>query len=379
MINGDEKPERGPQILVVDDNPGSLKLLTGILSDKGYQVRPASSGRLALRSAEAEPPDLIILDIIMPEMNGYEVCRRIKKNDSISEIPVIFISSLEDPVDKVKGFEAGGVDFITKPYQREEVLARVQTHLSLRNLQIQLREQNKVLHDEIVIREKTEEELLLYQTNLESLIKERTDELDMFFSLNLDFLLIADRQGHIIRLNLKWEEILGYPIDDLIGKLYVCFIHPDDRKAATRQNQDATNDLVMNYVNRYRHKDGSYRWLEWYSCPTEGRLYAAARDISERVRFEEERKKLILQIQENIAELAILNDGIRNPLSIILSHAEALDSAESMRIIKEVDRIDDMVTNLDRQWINSISVLSFLERNYRIRFKDDEPDTPQDV
>jgi PAS domain S-box-containing protein len=368
MSNPDTSKMKGFHVLVVDDNPGSLKLLTDILSEKGYHVRPTSSGKLALRSAEAQPPDLILLDIIMPEIDGYEVCHKLKQNDVTKDIPVIFISSLEDATDKVRGFEAGGVDFVSKPYQKEEVLARVHTHLSLRNLQIQLKEQNDILQDEILVRERTEEELLLYQNNLEAMVKERTDELNMFFSLNLDLLCIANGVGYFIRLNPKWEETLGYTLNELLEQPYLTFVHPDDQAEASRIAQITSDSAIMNYVNRYMHKDGSFRWLEWYSCPFEGRIYAAARDITDRVSLEEERKKLIHQIQGNIAELAILNDGIRNPLSIILSRAEQLENDDGDIIMDEVSRIDDIVTNLDKRWIDSVKIFSYLEKHHQMTF-----------
>lgn len=119
-------------ILVVDDTPANLRLLTELLSKHGYHVRPASDGALALKSAAARIPDLILLDVNMPDMDGYEVCRRLKADEHGGRVPVIFISAFGDTHQKVTGFEAGGVDYITKPFEAEEVLARVRTHLQLR-------------------------------------------------------------------------------------------------------------------------------------------------------------------------------------------------------------------------------------------------------
>jgi sigma-B regulation protein RsbU (phosphoserine phosphatase) len=129
-------------ILVVDDAPANLQVLTGMLKDRGYKARPVPSGKLALLAARHDPPDLILLDINMPEMNGYEVCERLKADDRLQGIPVIFISALTEPLDKVKAFSIGGVDYLTKPFQMEELHARVETHLKLRRLQIELEESN---------------------------------------------------------------------------------------------------------------------------------------------------------------------------------------------------------------------------------------------
>ncbi len=121
--------------MIVDDNPANLKLLEDILRRHGYEVLSFPRGRLALAAADQQSPDLILLDINMPEMNGYEVCEQLKSNPRLYDIPVIFISALDAIEDKIKGFQAGGVDYISKPFQYEEVQARVETHLKLRRAQ----------------------------------------------------------------------------------------------------------------------------------------------------------------------------------------------------------------------------------------------------
>lgn len=132
-------------IVVVDDTPENLRLLIEILGEHGYRVRPAPNGEFALNSIRKEPPDLILLDIVMPEMNGFEVCQQLKADEKLRDIPVIFISALNEVFDKVTAFSIGGVDYITKPFQVEEVLARVETHLNLRDLRQQLEVQNREL------------------------------------------------------------------------------------------------------------------------------------------------------------------------------------------------------------------------------------------
>jgi DNA-binding response OmpR family regulator len=137
--------DNGAGILVVDDAPANLQVLAGMLKDRGYKARPVPSGKLALLAARRDPPDLILLDINMPEMNGYEVCEHLKADDNLKRIPVIFISALTEQLDKVKAFATGGVDYITKPFQMEELHARVETHLKLRRLQIELEEYSRHL------------------------------------------------------------------------------------------------------------------------------------------------------------------------------------------------------------------------------------------
>jgi phosphoserine phosphatase RsbU/P len=137
-------PEQA-NILVVDDTPANLLLLAGMLKARGYKVRPVPNGKLALQAAQRDPPDLILLDINMPQMNGYEVCERLKTDDKLQGIPVIFISALTEQIDKVRAFAVGGVDYVTKPFQMEELHARVETHLKLRRLQVELEDANTKL------------------------------------------------------------------------------------------------------------------------------------------------------------------------------------------------------------------------------------------
>jgi two-component system sensor histidine kinase/response regulator len=132
-------------ILVVDDNPTNLDLLSGLLQDHKFHVRAATSGRLALTVARTFKPALILLDINMPQMNGFEVCAHLKADPATCDIPVIFISALDETIDKVRAFEVGGVDYVTKPFQIEEVLARVNSQLRIARLQQELIEKNAAL------------------------------------------------------------------------------------------------------------------------------------------------------------------------------------------------------------------------------------------
>lgn len=147
-------------LLIVDDTPANLRLLVEIFKERGYQVRPAPNGELALSAAQGIPPDLILLDIMMPKMDGYEVCKRLKADQRTKEIPVIFISAINEVLDKVKAFTVGGVDYITKPFQVEEVLARVETHLALRHLQKSFQAQNEDLAKTLQQLKTTQDQLI---------------------------------------------------------------------------------------------------------------------------------------------------------------------------------------------------------------------------
>ena len=153
-------------ILVVDDTPQNLHLLVDILTKYDYKVRPVPNGKLALSAAEINPPDLILLDIMMPDLDGYQVCKELKSNSKTKDIPIIFISAISEPVDKVKAFAMGGVDYITKPFQMHEVLIRVRHQLSLVNLKQQLKSKNDQLYKALNQLQNNQKQIVQSQKNL---------------------------------------------------------------------------------------------------------------------------------------------------------------------------------------------------------------------
>ena len=178
-------------------------MLNQMLSEQGYLIRPAISGELALTAIRKSPPDVILLDIMMPKMNGFEVCRHLKADDATRDIPVIFISALNDAESKVKAFQVGGVDYITKPFQIEEVIARVNTHAQIRAMQQQLQAQNAHLHNEITERARTEEELRKLSRAVEQ---------------SASTIVITDTAGVIEFANPAFFTITGFTPEEVLGK-----------------------------------------------------------------------------------------------------------------------------------------------------------------
>lgn len=177
-------------ILIVDDTPANLRLLSSILSENGYNARPVPSGQLALNAVQAETPDLIMLDIRMPGMDGYEVCNRLKASEQSRYIPVIFISALDAVEDKVRAFQIGGVDYITKPFQAEEILARIETHLALQRLQSSLQIANQKMARELLLAGEVQTSLLHYRRpslpgwQISEILKPAKDTSGDFFDIN---------------------------------------------------------------------------------------------------------------------------------------------------------------------------------------------------
>lgn len=182
-------------ILIVDDRVDNLRLLSSVLSESGHKVRKVINGELAIDSAKISPPDLILLDIMMPGIDGYEVCRRLKDIELTREIPIIFLSAKDEALDKVQAFGLGGVDYITKPFKVTEVLARVENQLKISRLQKQLQGQNLQLKQEIRDRIAAEKALQSLNQQLEYWVQERTAQLE-------------ERNQQLLALQVQLEEAL---------------------------------------------------------------------------------------------------------------------------------------------------------------------------
>jgi DNA-binding response OmpR family regulator len=224
-----DEGSKKPKVLIVDDTPENIQVLMGTLKD-AYAIVAAINGEKALKMAAADPrPDLILLDIMMPGMDGFEVCQRLKADTNTQDIPVIFLSALDDTVNKVKGFEMGAVDYISKPFQPEEVIVRVNTHLTINRLKQSLAEKNR--------------ELQSYNEMLEEKVKERTAELA---SLNQVYERFVPRE--FIDL-LERDSILQIKLGDQISqKMTVMFA---DIRGWTSLLEKMTPQEAFNFINAY--------------------------------------------------------------------------------------------------------------------------------
>ncbi|NJL81787.1 MAG: diguanylate cyclase [Chloroflexaceae bacterium] len=203
------------KILVVDDRASNLNLLLNLLAKQGYEIRCAPDGGLALSSVPRFQPDLILLDIMMPDMDGYQVCEQLKANEQTRYIPIIFLSAIHEAFDKVKAFKVGGADYITKPFHTEEVLARIEHQLKLQHLQNQLRRkiQERDLAEQALFREKELAEITLQSIG--------------------DGVIATDADGCITNLNLAAEELLGWRLGEVNGRTVNEIVHFIDEIART--------------------------------------------------------------------------------------------------------------------------------------------------
>lgn len=202
------KENRG-NILIVDDTPENLQVLSATLLERGYKVRGVINGKMAIRAAKSGSPDLILLDIKMPEMNGYEVCAKLKADGETAEIPIIFISALDEVLDKVKAFQIGGVDYITKPFQVEEVLARVEHQLTIKRLQKELIARNSQLQQEIVERKKAEEQAAAASQAKSQFVANMSHELRTPLNAILGFTQVMSRDSLLSSENIENLRIIN--------------------------------------------------------------------------------------------------------------------------------------------------------------------------
>ena len=208
-MTSNQTAENKGNILIVDDTPENLQVLSATLSDRGYKVRGVINGKMAIRAARSGSPDLILLDIKMPEMDGYEVCTQLKADPKTSEIPVIFISALDEVLDKVTAFKVGGVDFITKPFHVAEVLARIEHQLTIQRLKKQLIDRNTELQQEIIERKKAEEAAAAASLAKSQFVANMSHELRTPLNAILGFSQVMSRDSFLGHENLENLRIIN--------------------------------------------------------------------------------------------------------------------------------------------------------------------------
>lgn len=244
MMNS-ENAANGEKILIVDDYPSNLQVLFTFLEKAGFRVLAVQNGENALQIVETAAPDLILLDILMPGMDGFEVCRILKTQESTRNIPIIFLTALSETVNKVKGFELGGVDYVTKPIDQQELLARIQTHLTLKKVRQRLAIQNEILQQEINSREQVEIQL-----------RERTEQLQQA----LNFEDLVRRITEKIRDSLDETQILQIATEELFRVLKI-----DSCQIELYDASQTTATIVYEYSDGIPKSEGTTRLVADFS------------------------------------------------------------------------------------------------------------------
>ncbi len=296
--------QKEPLILIVDDIPDNLRVLSMALAGHGFQTRCAKSGAIALMAVKTTCPDLILLDIKMPDMDGYEVCQHLKALDTTRNIPIIFLSALDDVIDKIKAFSLGAVDYITKPFQVEEVLIRVKYQLALKIAQDEIRRLNEELEQrvqqrtvqlakinedlalEIVKHQQTTEVLRISEERLESILSSIED---VVWSIDAD-------TEKLIYCNSALEKIYGYPTSNFFEdeQFWLKVIHQDDRPRIEKVNHNVLTEGVVHDEYRILRPDQEVRWVsdrryliyDQHGKPV--RIDGITRDITDQKRAEQQ-------------------------------------------------------------------------------------------
>src|SRR5919199_4012266 len=243
-------------ILIVDDTPSNLEVLLDFLEDSGFKVLVAEDGESAIEGAEYAPPDLILLDILMPGIDGFETCRRLKAKEATQDIPVIFMTALTETVDKVRGLSLGAVDYITKPLQHEEVLARITLHLNLRNLTKTLQEQNLLLEEEIRERKRSEEE----REQAFTALQKSEARFRRLVESNVIGIILADLTGRITEANDAFLQMVGYEREELrSGQLHWDKMTPPEYQHVEEKAiaELLSSGVFTSYQKEYIRKDGT--------------------------------------------------------------------------------------------------------------------------
>ena len=328
-------------ILVVEDSPASMKLLVGILADAGYHARPALDGELALRSVEVKKPDLILLDFHLPGMNGLEVCKRLKDDPDTRDIPVIFISSISSSELKVKSLGAGAVDYVTKPIDPPEVLARIANHLQLHRLQKTMEEQTA----ELEMHRERLEELVAAQI---SELKSSEEKYSNLFQTSMDGIMVMDvESGKLTDVNKACENLYGYSKEEFF-KLELSDLSPDPE--LSQAAIDATVAGSLSHIPERMHikKDGTVFPIEAttgkFQAGKRNLLYAIIRDITERKDSEE---KTLTSLEEKEILLREIHHRVKNNMQVIVSllrmHSKRTQDEQVHTVFDECqDRINAM-------------------------------------
>jgi DNA-binding response OmpR family regulator/signal transduction histidine kinase len=346
-------------ILIVDDRLDNLRVLSQILEEQGYQVRKAISGKTALRAAFLSPPDVILLDIKMPELDGYEVCEQLKAQETTKDIPVIFISALHEALDKVRAFEIGGIDYITKPFQSEEVIVRIENQLTIQR-------QKKQLQVEIEQRQQTEEILRQSRSFLASILNSSLDGIAAVESVR------KNSTGEItdfrcLSVNPVIARVFGKKKTDLIGKLGV-------RKILDKVNANLFDSLVKVVETGepleqdiFYQYDALKYWFHFIAVKLGDGFAITVRNITTR-------KEMELELEKTNQDLEAFSYSVSHDLRTYISHINIASSLLKEELPLDFDEEQkDLINIIHNSSERTMTILEGMMQLSFIKYKEMVP------
>lgn len=344
-------------VLIVDDNPNNIQVLATIMGEYGYELGIAQNAYEVYQFLEENTPELILLDVEMPEIDGYEVCSTIKANPKFQEIPIIFLTVKSEMKDIVKGFELGAVDYMTKPFNRKELISRIRTHISLKKSKDELSRKNheleqvlktaKILEQE---KDKLTNEILLHRDHLEQMVEDRTAELeaanekivnivesitDGFAAVDKEWRFIYLNKNHILPTNKSPDQLLGKKIWDVFPNTIDTVIYKEFHRAMTER-------IPIQFETPSVYKDMIYEIMVY---PFADGICGYFKDITEKKKYESEMKRL--SGLDLIGQMAAgISHEIRNPMTTVRGFLQLLNSNDECKKYKKF--FDLMIDELDR-------------------------------
>jgi len=261
-------------VMIVDDEPENLRVLATLLSQQGYTVRSFPNGKAALKSVQTDPPCLILLDIRMPDMDGFEVCTQLKASAATKDIPILFLSAIDAPGEKVRAFNMGGADYIAKPFQSEEVLARIKTHLMVSRYRRELEDMNRNL--KVLVEERTEDLIeankslrkeIEVRRSAQTALKESEERYRSIVTTANEGIVTVDPQMMITFANAAMAQLIGSDVDDIVGCHSLDFIPEEDHEDILSRFKEREEGVGEQFESRIVRRDGQIRWVQISSAP----------------------------------------------------------------------------------------------------------------